>query len=69
MFEILNSAFVGLCGASGIERAQISAFSSLWIFLSRVKAKLTRFEFPDHVYSSRPAPRSSTARFHRRLMA
>ena len=47
--EILNRAFVFLRCSLCIERAKVSAFSRLRIFLARIQPIFTGFQFPDHV--------------------
>ena len=37
-----------LGGFLRIERAQVAALAGLWIFLSRIEAILSRFQFSDH---------------------
>jgi hypothetical protein len=38
---------------SGLERAEIAAFSGFGIFLSRIEAVLTGFQLPNHVLTLR----------------
>jgi hypothetical protein len=39
--EVLNFAFMLLGGGTRFERAQIPAFASFWILLTRIQTKLT----------------------------
>jgi hypothetical protein len=46
--EILNGAFVFLrCGLC-LERAEISSFARLWIFLTGIQPVFAGFQLPDH---------------------
>ncbi len=47
-FEILDGFFVFLRPGLAVERAEISAFSSLRVFLSRIQPVLARFDLPNH---------------------
>ena len=46
--EILNGAFVFLRRSPCLERAEISSFARLGIFLPRIQSILVRFQLPDH---------------------
>jgi len=50
--EKLNGALVFRRRSLGLERAKISAFPRLWIFLPRIQSILTGFQFPDHYVAS-----------------
>lgn len=47
-FEILNLAFVLLGGFAGVEGAEVAAAAGLFIFLARIEAVFSGFEFSDH---------------------
>jgi hypothetical protein len=46
--EILHVFFVLLGGLARLERAEVSAFSGLGIFLARIEPLLARRQFADH---------------------
>jgi hypothetical protein len=46
--EKLNGALVFRRRSLSLERAEVSAFPRLWIFLPRIQSILTGFQFPDH---------------------
>src|SRR6266404_1682773 len=46
-FEILHRFFVFLGGGFGFERAEVSMFAGLGIFLPRIQT-IARFQFPNH---------------------
>ena len=48
MLEILNGFLVRLSRVSCREGPEISTFAGLGIFLTRVQAILSRFQFPNH---------------------
>jgi hypothetical protein len=47
-FEILDVAFVLLCFIEGLERPQVAALPGGRVFLARIQAELTGFEFAYH---------------------
>jgi hypothetical protein len=47
-FEILNGTFVFLRRGLGVERAKISSFVRLRIFLAGIQPVLAGFQFSDH---------------------
>ena len=46
--KVLNCSLVFLRSRSCFKGSQIPAFSSFWIFLSRVQPVFARLEFSDH---------------------
>jgi hypothetical protein len=46
--KVLNGSFVFLCLCLCSERAEISSFARLRIFLARIQSILTGFQFPYH---------------------
>ena len=46
--EILDCAFVFFRRRLAVERAEISSFARLGIFLPRIQSILVRFQLPDH---------------------
>jgi hypothetical protein len=47
-FEVLHRLLVFLRRGLCLERAEISLFARLWIFLTGIHPILARFQFPDH---------------------
>jgi hypothetical protein len=48
VFEVLHRLLVFLRRGLCLERAEISSFARLWIFLTGIHPILARFQFPDH---------------------
>jgi hypothetical protein len=46
--KVLNFLLMLRCGGAGRKGPQIAAAASLWVFLSRVQAILSGFQFANH---------------------